>query len=166
MVWQPWDHVSCAGLADKTIHRRKLKISAMDIMDISTSVLLNGMSESLINEWWAPRVSLSKDAVVESCCCCFYWSLLLSHWKGKKFSVHSVQDGVEGEERTGNILVNFCAQMLENLFSHANTDFWLQQLQASLVAPAKIQQVKNTRMAFYLPHHVCVITSATSTKKR
>lgn len=50
MFWQPWYHLSCAELADKTIYKRKLKISAMDIMDISTSVLLNGMSESLINE--------------------------------------------------------------------------------------------------------------------
>lgn len=44
------------------------------------------------------------------------------------------------EETAGNILVNFCAQMLENLSSHANTDFWLQQLQASLVAAADNEQ--------------------------
>jgi len=50
MFSQPSDSLPFSQLADKTTNRRKLKISRVDVMDISTSFILNEMSESLRNE--------------------------------------------------------------------------------------------------------------------
>lgn len=47
---QPSDSLPFAPLADEVIYGRRLKRSRVDVMDISTSFILNGMSESLRNE--------------------------------------------------------------------------------------------------------------------
>lgn len=66
---QPSDSLPFAPLADEVIYGRRLKRSRVDVMDISTSFILNGMSESLRNEWWALRMCREKlSAILRRCC--------------------------------------------------------------------------------------------------
>lgn len=82
-------------------------------------VCLGRKCHSLKMLWWNPVAAVSIEA----------YCYLIE--RGRNFLFSLFRMGLE-EGTTGNILVKFCAQMLENLSSRANRDFWLQQLRASL----------------------------------
>lgn len=67
-----------------------------------------------------------------------------------------------GKETAGNILVNFCAQMLENV--SCKHRFLAAAVTGFTGSSTKNILSEEHKDGFYLPHHVCVI-SATSRKK-
>lgn len=71
-----------------------------------------------------------------------------------------------GERKSWKYFGEFlCTNVGESVFSHKHR-FLAAAATGFTGSSNKKYQVEKTRMAFYLPHHVCVITSATSTKNR